>query len=553
MVAVAWLIERLVLGKLVNQEGITLLMATLGITYFLDGFGQTLFGSDIYKIDVGLPKDPIFLLESSLPGRRAGQQGRPLRRGDRRGAGVVLAAVLPVDSHRPRAARGGRRPPGRAVDRHSAEPHLGHRLERGRLRRAGGRHHLGQQARRAVLAVAGGAEGAAGGDPRRPDLGARRHHRRPDHRRRREAVRGLHRPDGRRRHRDLVRATCWRCSFCSSGRKGCSARRSSTASRATRNNMLYRENGQFKTSYRPTSRSFRSRRTAADHRAAGVRLRRGAAAGQRVPVPRDPDSVPDPVAGGARAEHPGRLLRADLAGHRRLHGGGRLCGLQPAWSASTACRCWRPAVRRRVRHRGGRAVRHSDRCASRACTSRWPPWRHSSSSTGRSCASSGSPTTRPRARSTWPSSTCSACRSTRRPQKYLFCLGIVAVFALLAKNLVRSHIGREWMAIRDMDVAAAVIGIRPVYAKLTRVRRQLVLRRRGRRAVGVRLPRLVGAGGVHHRPLVPAAVHDDHRRAGFDHGQLLRRRLHRDRADRARPARRYSVSASRSAPPRRRT
>jgi branched-chain amino acid transport system permease protein len=39
--------------------------------------------------------------------------------------------------------------------------------------------------------------------------------------------------------------------------------------------------------------------------------------------------------------------------------------------------------------------------------------------------------------------------------------------ALLAKNLVRSAIGREWMAIRDMDVAAAVIGIRPMYAKLS--------------------------------------------------------------------------------------
>jgi branched-chain amino acid transport system permease protein len=51
--------------------------------------------------------------------------------------------------------------------------------------------------------------------------------------------------------------------------------------------------------------------------------------------------------------------------------------------------------------------------------------------------------------------------------KYLFCLGFVVVFALVAKNLVRSHIGREWMAMRDMDVAAAVIGIRPVYAKLT--------------------------------------------------------------------------------------
>ena len=68
MVVVAWLIEKLVLGRLVNQEGITLLMATLGITYFLEGAGQTLFGNDIYKIDVGLPKDPIFLLDKVFPG-----------------------------------------------------------------------------------------------------------------------------------------------------------------------------------------------------------------------------------------------------------------------------------------------------------------------------------------------------------------------------------------------------------------------------------------------------------------------------------------------------
>lgn len=52
-------------------------------------------------------------------------------------------------------------------------------------------------------------------------------------------------------------------------------------------------------------------------------------------------------------------------------------------------------------------------------------------------------------------------------QKYLFCLAFLCVFGLMAKNLVRSNIGREWMAMRDMDVAAAVIGIRPVYAKLT--------------------------------------------------------------------------------------
>jgi branched-chain amino acid transport system permease protein len=68
MIACAWVIERFVLGKLVNQEGVTLLMATLGVSYFLDGFGQTLFGSSIYKIDVGMPKDPMFLLENTFQG-----------------------------------------------------------------------------------------------------------------------------------------------------------------------------------------------------------------------------------------------------------------------------------------------------------------------------------------------------------------------------------------------------------------------------------------------------------------------------------------------------
>jgi branched-chain amino acid transport system permease protein len=68
MVAAAWLIERLVLGKLVNQEGVTLLMATLGISYFFDGFGQTVFGNDIYKVDIGLPKDPVFLFEQVFQG-----------------------------------------------------------------------------------------------------------------------------------------------------------------------------------------------------------------------------------------------------------------------------------------------------------------------------------------------------------------------------------------------------------------------------------------------------------------------------------------------------
>ena len=68
MFVVAWLIERLALRHLVNQEGTTLLMATLGISYFLDGVGQTLFGSDIYKIDIGMPKEPIMTFEQYFEG-----------------------------------------------------------------------------------------------------------------------------------------------------------------------------------------------------------------------------------------------------------------------------------------------------------------------------------------------------------------------------------------------------------------------------------------------------------------------------------------------------
>ena len=68
MFVVAWDIERLVLRHLVNQEGTTLLMATLGIGYFLDGMGQTVFGSAIYKIDIGMPKEPIFAFDGLFPG-----------------------------------------------------------------------------------------------------------------------------------------------------------------------------------------------------------------------------------------------------------------------------------------------------------------------------------------------------------------------------------------------------------------------------------------------------------------------------------------------------
>jgi branched-chain amino acid transport system permease protein len=68
MVAFAMLTEKLVLRPLVNQDGVVLLMATLGVAYFLDGFGQTIWGSDIYAIQLGIPKDPVLILESWFEG-----------------------------------------------------------------------------------------------------------------------------------------------------------------------------------------------------------------------------------------------------------------------------------------------------------------------------------------------------------------------------------------------------------------------------------------------------------------------------------------------------
>jgi branched-chain amino acid transport system permease protein len=68
MAVFAWVVERLVLRHLVNQDAVVLLMATLGVTYFLDGFGQTVWGSDIYTIETGLPKAPVMVLDNVFEG-----------------------------------------------------------------------------------------------------------------------------------------------------------------------------------------------------------------------------------------------------------------------------------------------------------------------------------------------------------------------------------------------------------------------------------------------------------------------------------------------------
>jgi branched-chain amino acid transport system permease protein len=87
MFLVAWLIERWVLRHLVNQEGTTLLMATLGITYFLEGLGQGIFGNDIYQINIGMPKDPVLVLEGFFEG------GVLINKEDLIAAGIAAALV----------------------------------------------------------------------------------------------------------------------------------------------------------------------------------------------------------------------------------------------------------------------------------------------------------------------------------------------------------------------------------------------------------------------------------------------------------------------------
>jgi branched-chain amino acid transport system permease protein len=67
MAITAALVQRLVLGPLVNQDGLSLFMATIGITFVLEGAGQMIFGSDVYPLRL-FPTDAWFLWEDLFPG-----------------------------------------------------------------------------------------------------------------------------------------------------------------------------------------------------------------------------------------------------------------------------------------------------------------------------------------------------------------------------------------------------------------------------------------------------------------------------------------------------
>ena len=122
MVVLAIVVERVVLRPLVNQEAVTLLMATLGITYFLYGFGQSIWGSDIYEINLGIPREPVMVLDKVFEG------GVLVNRDDVAAAitAVLLVAALAVFFRRTATGRALRA----VADDHQAAQSIGIPLQR---------------------------------------------------------------------------------------------------------------------------------------------------------------------------------------------------------------------------------------------------------------------------------------------------------------------------------------------------------------------------------------------------------------------------------------
>jgi branched-chain amino acid transport system permease protein len=65
MVGLAWMVQHFIFRHLVGQEPIILFMATIGLAYFMEGFGDMMWGSDIKKLDVGIPQGGSFWIEEA--------------------------------------------------------------------------------------------------------------------------------------------------------------------------------------------------------------------------------------------------------------------------------------------------------------------------------------------------------------------------------------------------------------------------------------------------------------------------------------------------------
>ncbi len=203
MVVLGILTERIVLRPLVNQPQITLFMATIGLSFFIEGLAQLIWGTNVRRLDIGIKDEPIAaVLERFDIAISSFDLIAALVAG-------VLVTVLAVFFQVTRVGRALRA----VADDHQAALAVGIPLKQiwaivwsvaGFVALVAGLMWGGAQ-RRAVCTDVRRAEGVARAHPRRFRIRARRHRRRPDHRRAGKARRGLSRPVHRRRHRRLVR------------------------------------------------------------------------------------------------------------------------------------------------------------------------------------------------------------------------------------------------------------------------------------------------------------------------------------------------------------
>ena len=235
--------------------------------------------------------------------------------------------------------------------------------------------------------------------------------------------------------------------------------------------MFYREAGDFKTSYTDDSQTFPIKFDRYRYYAVLV------AAFAVVPFVINDywvnavfPAVPDLCDRGHRPQYPRGLLRAGVAWHRRVHGGGGLCGLQAddrfpevsiffhvilagGITAGVCVLFGLPSLRIK-----GFYLAVATLAAQFFLV--WlfnrVPWFYNYSASGQISAPErtifGVPITG---------------AETAPWAAYLFCLVFVVGSAIIARNLTRGMAGRKWMAIRDMDIAAEIIGVNPLKAKLS--------------------------------------------------------------------------------------
>jgi branched-chain amino acid transport system permease protein len=173
MIALAWLIERVMLRHLVNQEPIILFMATIGLAYVLEGMGDILWGSDVKLLDIGIPQGAWDWLWD---------QGIYVEKLELFAAGTaaILVIFLAIFFQKTRIGRALRA----VADDHQAALSVGISLHTIWVVVWSVSGIVALQVGCTVLAFADRAEGPAGSDTGRFYLGAGRHHRRHDHRRR---------------------------------------------------------------------------------------------------------------------------------------------------------------------------------------------------------------------------------------------------------------------------------------------------------------------------------------------------------------------------------